>query len=98
VILTSEASFHAPFDHCTAQYLSQAGVENTFIQLGKIGIHGNGHFLQLEKNSLQIARVIANWLENNLDKKTQPVRKGLIVGRTSANSKSTQNGSSPSNK
>ena len=98
VILTSEASFHAPFDHCTAQYLSQAGVQNTFIQLSKIGIHGNGHFLQLEKNSLQIARVVANWLEDNLDKKTQRIRKGLVVGRTSANSRSTQDGSSPSNK
>jgi pimeloyl-ACP methyl ester carboxylesterase len=94
VILTSEASFHAPFDHCTAQYLSQAGVQNTFIQLSKIGIHGNGHFLQLEKNSLQIARLVANWLEDHLDKKAQRVRNGPTTARTSANSRSAKDGSS----
>jgi len=29
-------------------------VENTFVPLGKVGIHGNGHFLQLEKNTSKL--------------------------------------------
>jgi len=26
-VLTAEASYHAPYDHCTVKYLRQAGVE-----------------------------------------------------------------------
>ena len=33
-----------------------------FIRLADIGIRGNGHFLMLEKNNLEIAAVIADWL------------------------------------
>ena len=99
LIVSGEASFHAPFDHCTTQYLSQAGVQNTFVALSKVGIRGNGHFLQLEKNSLEIARLVANWLESQLDKNAQRVRNFPMVGRTSAaNSRPAQAGSSPSNK
>jgi pimeloyl-ACP methyl ester carboxylesterase len=60
--IVSEASFAAPDEHCGAKFLTQAGVPNTFIRLPDIGIHGNGHFMMLEKNNLQIAGVIADWL------------------------------------
>ena len=33
-IVMSEASYHASYDHCTANYLTQAGVRNTMIALG----------------------------------------------------------------
>ena len=66
VIISSEASYHAPYDHCTAQYLTQAGVKNTHIRLADRGIHGNGHMMMLEKNNLQIAAVIEEWLRNTL--------------------------------
>jgi hypothetical protein len=45
-----------------AAFLRQAGVENDFVKLADQGIHGNGHFMMLEKNNLQIAAVIADWL------------------------------------
>jgi pimeloyl-ACP methyl ester carboxylesterase len=66
VIISSEASYHASYDHCTARYLAQAGVKNSFIRLADRGIHGNGHMMMLEKNNLQIAAVIADWLGSTL--------------------------------
>jgi pimeloyl-ACP methyl ester carboxylesterase len=59
VIVTSEASYHAPYDHCTSRYLRQAGVAHDFVRLPDIGIHGNGHMMMLEKNNI----AIATWLE-----------------------------------
>jgi pimeloyl-ACP methyl ester carboxylesterase len=63
LIISSEASYHASYDHCTAAYLTQAGVANTFIHLADRGIHGNGHMMMLEKNSDAIAGVIDGWLK-----------------------------------
>jgi pimeloyl-ACP methyl ester carboxylesterase len=63
LIVASEASYHAGYDHCTAAYLTQAGVKNTFIRLADRGIHGNGHMMMLEKNNQAIARVMAEWVE-----------------------------------
>jgi pimeloyl-ACP methyl ester carboxylesterase len=61
-IITAEASYHAPFDHCTSQYLTQMGVANDFIPLAGKGIHGNGHMMMLEKNNLEIASIIGDWI------------------------------------
>jgi pimeloyl-ACP methyl ester carboxylesterase len=61
-IFTSEASYHASYDHCTSAYLTQAGVRHDFIRLPDKGIHGNGHMMMLEKNNLEIAALIADWV------------------------------------
>jgi pimeloyl-ACP methyl ester carboxylesterase len=66
LVLTSEASYHAPYDHCTVEYLRQAGVKPSFIKLADLGIHGNSHVMMLEKNNFEIAAVIARWLDQNL--------------------------------
>lgn len=66
VILQGEASYHAPYDHCTSQWLTQAGVPNTFIRLADRGIRGNGHMMMIEKNNAEIAGVIADWLHANV--------------------------------
>jgi pimeloyl-ACP methyl ester carboxylesterase len=63
LILTSEASYHTTYDYCTAKYLDQAGVHPTWTKLGDVGIHGNGHMMMLEKNSADVAAVIARWLD-----------------------------------
>ena len=63
LILTAEASYHAPYDHCTVRYLEQAGVHPTWIKLADVGIHGNGHMMMLEKNNLEIAAVMSRWLD-----------------------------------
>jgi pimeloyl-ACP methyl ester carboxylesterase len=66
LVLTAEASYHAPYDHCTVKYLEQAGVHPMWIKLADIGIRGNGHMMMLEKNNLEIAGVISRWLLKNM--------------------------------
>jgi pimeloyl-ACP methyl ester carboxylesterase len=63
MVLTSEASYHAPYDHCTVKFLEQAGVKPSFIRLADLGIKGNSHVMMLEKNNKEIAAVIASWLD-----------------------------------
>ena len=62
MVMAAEASYHAVYDHCTAKYLSQAGVPTEFIRLEDKGIRGNGHMVMIEKNNLEIARLIDQWL------------------------------------
>ena len=62
LVLTAEASYHAPFDHWTVAFLRQAGVEADFLALENAGIHGNGHLMMLEKNNLEIAALLDRWL------------------------------------
>ncbi|WP_206175519.1 alpha/beta hydrolase [Variovorax sp. RKNM96] len=62
LIATSEASYHAQYDHCTSLFLSQAGVTNTWINLASVGIRGNGHMQMLELNNLEIANFYKNWI------------------------------------
>jgi pimeloyl-ACP methyl ester carboxylesterase len=62
LLLTGEASYHATYDHCTARYLVDAGVEVDFVRLENRGMRGNGHMLMLEKNSADIAALVADWL------------------------------------
>ena len=66
LIVLSEASYHAPYDHCTAKWLDQAGVKNTFVRLADRGIHGNGHMMMLEKNNLEISAFLRRWEEDNV--------------------------------
>jgi pimeloyl-ACP methyl ester carboxylesterase len=66
LVLSSEASYHAPYDHCTVKYLQQAGAKPSFVKLADLGIRGNSHVMMLEKNSAEIAAVIVKWLEQNL--------------------------------
>jgi pimeloyl-ACP methyl ester carboxylesterase len=63
--LAAEASFYAPFNHCTIEYLEQAGISVDYVQLADIGIRGNGHMMMLETNSDEVANVIYDWLQEN---------------------------------
>jgi pimeloyl-ACP methyl ester carboxylesterase len=63
LIVTAEASYHAPYDQCTVKYLNQAGAHPTYIRLADAGIHGNGHMMMLEKNNAEIAAVLSRWLD-----------------------------------
>ena len=65
LVVTGEASFHAPVDYCTVKYLRQAGVDVEFADLGKEGIRGNGHMLFMERNNLEIADRVYAWLERH---------------------------------
>lgn len=62
MVLVSEASYHASFDHCTAKWMNQAGVATDFIRLEDHGIRGNGHMMMLEKNNLEVAKLLDDWM------------------------------------
>ncbi len=66
IYLAAEASFYAPYSHCTVGYLRQAGVDVSFLKLADIGLRGNGHMMMMEKNSDDIAQVIVGWLDKNV--------------------------------
>ena len=61
LVVTAEASYHAPYDHCTVNYLRQAGVAPHWMKLADHGLHGNSHVLMMEKNSKEIADLIIAW-------------------------------------
>jgi pimeloyl-ACP methyl ester carboxylesterase len=62
MVMVAEASYHAVYDHCTARYLQQAGVPTDLVRLEERGIRGNSHMVMIEKNSLDIARLIDRWM------------------------------------
>lgn len=65
LVETSEASYHAVYDHCNVDFLKQAGVQVEHLRLENVGIHGNGHMHFLEKNSLEIiAYLEEHWIRN----------------------------------
>ncbi len=66
LIVVSEASYHAPYDHCASKFLTQAGVKNEFVRLENIGIKGNGHMMMLEKNNLEVAAFLKGWIEKSI--------------------------------
>lgn len=67
LMMITESSYHAQYDHCTSKWLTQAGVKNDLIRLEDVGIHGNGHMLMLEKNNLDIAEWINKWISHKID-------------------------------
>lgn len=69
LMVTAQASYHAPYDHCTAQFLEQAGVALDHVYLADRGITGTGHMLMIEKNSDETAGVVQEWLTKKLDRK-----------------------------
>ena len=55
-----------PYDHCTSQFLKQAGVPHEFVRLTDLGIRGNGQMMTLEKNNLEIAAFLDRWARQKI--------------------------------
>ncbi len=72
LMVTGEASFHAPTDHCYVKLLEQAGVHPTWIKLADVGIHGNGHPMMVEKNNAEVAEVIYKWIAKTVPASKKP--------------------------
>lgn len=65
LFITSEASYHAPYDYCSVEFLRQAGCHKLkFVELGRERIHGNGHMFFMEKNSDNIQAIVRSWIED----------------------------------
>jgi pimeloyl-ACP methyl ester carboxylesterase len=67
VFLSSPSGYNTAWDPCTTKYLTQAGVSYDWIKLQDIGIHGNGHFMFIEKNSDEVAEVVLHWIETHVE-------------------------------
>jgi pimeloyl-ACP methyl ester carboxylesterase len=76
LLLTAPSGYNTEWDPGTHAYLKQAGVKHTWLKLAEIGIHGNGHFMFIEKNSDQVAGVVQRWIERNVHR-----RKGHGYGK-----------------
>lgn len=66
LLVTSEASYHAQYDHCTSRFLKEAGVHHDFVRLNDKGIRGNGHMMMLELNNLEIADFLNSWMTDRI--------------------------------
>ena len=66
VVISAEASYHQLYDNCTVKYLNQAGMKVDWMPLQNKDIHGNGHMVMIEKNNLAIAKVIDDWVVENV--------------------------------
>lgn len=65
LLMSMDGSYHRQYDHCLAKWLTQAGVKTQYVEPESAGISGNGHMMMLEKNSVEIAKYIGNWLSQN---------------------------------
>lgn len=66
LIVESESSFYAPYNHCTTKYLRQASVEVDYIRMQDEGLPGGGHMFMVELDSDEIARITYEWLLANV--------------------------------
>jgi pimeloyl-ACP methyl ester carboxylesterase len=82
-LTTSPASYHWPYDLGTVAFLRQAGCNVTHIELEKIGITGNAHFLMMERNNREVLQPILEFLDKTV---TPYARKKMAQqrGRASA--------------
>ncbi|RDA94962.1 hypothetical protein CP533_0121 [Ophiocordyceps camponoti-saundersi (nom. inval.)] len=65
LVVTSESSYHAPYDYCTVRYLVQAGcVRTKHVELSKVDVRGNGHMMFLEMNSRLIQGLLHGWIRS----------------------------------
>ncbi|MEQ1729685.1 MAG: alpha/beta hydrolase, partial [Vicinamibacterales bacterium] len=60
-LTTAPASYHYPYDMATVAVLRQAGCSVSHIELDKIGITGNGHFMMVERNNREVLQPILDF-------------------------------------
>ena len=60
-----------PPPECTKemQQIKAAGGDMTFIALPDAGLHGNSHMFMQDKNNLQVADIILDWIAHHVEKK-----------------------------
>ncbi|WP_262106401.1 alpha/beta fold hydrolase [Arthrobacter sp. Marseille-P9274] len=67
-IVSGEQSVAKPVDFGTVAYLRQAGCNRVHhLQLGDLGIHGNGHLMMIEHNNDQVLDAVVQWLDDHVD-------------------------------
>jgi pimeloyl-ACP methyl ester carboxylesterase len=64
---SANGTYHRVYDPCIPKFLNQAGVKTDFVRFEDVGIRGNSHVMMLEKNSDDIIKYIAAWLQKNVN-------------------------------
>jgi pimeloyl-ACP methyl ester carboxylesterase len=64
---SASGTYHRVYDPCIPKFLNQAGVKTDFVRLEDVGLRGNSHVMMLEKNSDEIIKYIAGWLQKNVN-------------------------------
>ena len=64
------------FDGCQkfVQQVKDAGGDAEMMHLPKMGIRGNSHMLMQDRNNLQLADLILDWIDKHVEKKSAPRR------------------------
>jgi glutathionylspermidine synthase len=62
MVMVSQSSAPTQTQVCMHQFLEQAGVKNDFVRLQNVGLKGNGHLMNVELNSDEIAQFLIDWL------------------------------------
>jgi pimeloyl-ACP methyl ester carboxylesterase len=62
-VVTAEASAANLADPRTVEALRQAGCAVEHLRLAELGIHGNGHYLMMERNHREILQALLAWLQ-----------------------------------
>jgi hypothetical protein len=67
------ASWSTSFESCQkfVQQLKDNGGDAEMMHLPKLGIRGNSHMLMQDKNNLQLADLMLNWIEAHVERKKQ---------------------------
>jgi pimeloyl-ACP methyl ester carboxylesterase len=65
-LTTSPASYHFPYDLGTVAFLRQAGCTVKHIELEKLGITGNAHFMMMEKNNREVLQPLLDFLQQEI--------------------------------
>jgi pimeloyl-ACP methyl ester carboxylesterase len=61
LVVSAESSGHAAADAQTALFLANSGVEVEHMELGRLGLHGDGHGVVFDTNSTSAFRLVHNW-------------------------------------
>ena len=63
--VSADGTYHRVYDPCIPKFLKQAGVPAEFVRLEDVGIRGNSHMMMLEKNSDDVIKFIAGWIQKH---------------------------------
>lgn len=68
LVVTSQASYHIGYDYASVAYLRQAGCTVEHVHLPDEGIHGNAHFMMMEKNNRAVLQPVLDWIPRVVEK------------------------------
>jgi pimeloyl-ACP methyl ester carboxylesterase len=66
VYYSGNGGYHRRSDSCVPKWFNQAGVKMEYVRLEDVGQNGNGHEMFFEKNSVEIIKLLDEWMRRNV--------------------------------